>query len=789
MTELVVDEIGLEIIKPNQEYVSYYDLVYNGESACPSSSSSLSSASRSISLSSSSASQSSSQSSSSSASASASASASLSKASSTSSVAFSVASPASSVASSGASSASSAASDGSPVASSASSAASSVASSVASSGASSVASSVASSASSDGSSASSDGSSFASSAASSVASSVASSASSAASDGSSFASSIGSSITTLTTYVPCPECTDPYTYTTETVITTGTAPVTVPEVVIGTPVTTLTTYVPCPECTDPYTYTTETVITTGTAPVTVPEVVIGTPVTTLTTYIPCPECTDPYTYTTETVITTGTAPVTVPEVVIGTPVTTLTTYVPCLECSGFYSYRNSSLVSTITTYSRCSDCSVQDTHTTEAVITSINLPVTVSETETGTIVSSVTVSVYPIPTISAAPVSNEPYYYIYIPTPWFNFELTGEAGDHYEWDGERFEIEIDNVSPPSSVYDVMFSEKTVSLDYPFEFEDYATLTFVGSRTDSSPLCIASFVIDATPDAILEKRELLEITLTATVVFPTESSFSPEDSSIASSNGITTTVPSTSSDADKPVASDASESHEPQHYPDTYTTIVYTTEIITTICSSNICTATSIVTVITTDCPVVCKNGDCTTITSTTSDLTTIFSPVTYTTTICEDNKCRESEVTSVITKESELECSVSETLNCEMKSYATETATYTSTERVTFTVETIDSTFYATIYSEETFTHITNVESTVVPPVKYTVTPNPDQQSNVIGLTTVISVMTPLTEISFISTTSSTMKTPVYTLEGAGNKLDPYFTFSFAFLLAIVLFV
>ncbi|GME87731.1 unnamed protein product [[Candida] boidinii] len=257
MTELVVDEIGLEIIKPNQEYVSYYDLVYNGESACPSSSSSLSSASRSISLSSSSASQSSSPSSSSSASASAS----LSKASSNSSVASSgassvassvpsLASPVpSSAASSGASSVVSSASSGaSSVVSSASSVASSAASSVASSAASSVASSVASSDSS---------------AASSVASSVASSDSSAASDGSpvassgassassaaslassvpsspssnrtSDASSIGSSTTTLTTYVPCPECTDPYTYTTETVITAGTAPVTVPEVVIGT---------------------------------------------------------------------------------------------------------------------------------------------------------------------------------------------------------------------------------------------------------------------------------------------------------------------------------------------------------------------------------------------------------------------------------------------------------------------------------------------------------------------------------------------------------------------------
>ncbi|GME94588.1 unnamed protein product [[Candida] boidinii] len=44
-----------------------------------------------------------------------------------------------------------------------------------------------------------------------------------------------SSIPTLTNTVGCATCTGPVTITTETVITTGTVPVTIPEVIIGTP--------------------------------------------------------------------------------------------------------------------------------------------------------------------------------------------------------------------------------------------------------------------------------------------------------------------------------------------------------------------------------------------------------------------------------------------------------------------------------------------------------------------------------------------------------------------------
>ncbi|GME99718.1 unnamed protein product [[Candida] boidinii] len=316
-------------------------------------------------------------------------------------------------------------------------------------------------------------------------------------------------------------------------------------------------------------------------------------------------------------------------------------------------------------------------------------------------------------------------------------------------------MEVDNVSPPSSVYDAVFGEKTASLNYPFEFDDYATLTFVGVRTDSSPSCIASFVIDATPDAVVKKREQMDITLTATVVFPTNLSLFQEGSSILGSNDITTNYPSISSTADYSVASDAQET--PQYY-DTYTTTtVYTTEKITTICSDKLCTSTYIVTVITTDCPVVCRNGDCTTIISTSSqsaaDTVPVTETITNTVTSCEDKKCHEFESASVITTDSESECSDSETASCKIKSYATETDTYTSTKLVSVIItkngKTVDSTIYTT------------------------------------ALTTVTTT-TPPVESPLSSVTSPSMGTIVSTLEGAGNKMYPSFRFSLGFLLSIM---
>ncbi|OWB80812.1 hypothetical protein B5S32_g5118 [[Candida] boidinii] len=95
------------------------------------------------------------------------------------------------------------------------------------------------------------------------------------------------------------------------------------------PVSTITTTVPCPDCTGPVTFTTETVVTTGSTPVTFPEIIVSTPVSTavstpvstITTTVPCPDCTGPVTFTTETVVTTGSTPVTFPEIIVGTPET------------------------------------------------------------------------------------------------------------------------------------------------------------------------------------------------------------------------------------------------------------------------------------------------------------------------------------------------------------------------------------------------------------------------------------------------------------------------------------
>ncbi|OWB57590.1 hypothetical protein B5S28_g3548 [[Candida] boidinii] len=201
--------------------------------------------------------------------------------------------------------------------------------------------------------------------------------------------------------------------------------------------------------------------------------------------------------------------------------------------------------------------------------------------------------------------------------------------------------------------------------------------------------------------------------------------------------------------------------------------------------------------------VVCNDDGCTTITSTGSDVTTITSLVAYTTTTtvtsCEDKKCHESEITSVITTESELECSGSETLTCEVKSYSTETVTYTSTVPVTVPLtkndETIDSTSYITTHSESSFTHVTEVESTVIPPAHSTLIPpvqsSADQQQSTIELTTVISTTTtiPPAESSLSSSISSSIETAVSTLEGASNKMYPSFTISLGFLLSIIFFV
>lgn len=157
-------------------------------------------------------------------------------------------------------------------------------------------------------------------------------------------------VTTITTTVPYPTCTGPVTSTTETVITTGTAPETVDKVIVSTPVSTLTTTVPCPTCTGPVTITTqttvpcptctgpvtttlETVFSCETGVVTVTQIVVCTPVSTITTTVSCKDCDFPVTVTSNSIIIDIATTLTVTKEIILTPVKTFTYIVPCGECA------------------------------------------------------------------------------------------------------------------------------------------------------------------------------------------------------------------------------------------------------------------------------------------------------------------------------------------------------------------------------------------------------------------------------------------------------------------------
>ncbi|OWB82985.1 hypothetical protein B5S33_g1614 [[Candida] boidinii] len=80
-------------------------------------------------------------------------------------------------------------------------------------------------------------------------------------------------------------------------------------------------------------------------------------------------------------------------------------------------------------------------------------------------------------------------------------------------------IEVENVMQSPSSYDIVFSDKEFALSYSLPFTNVATVTVAGNRTDTYPTCVATFVIQASPNEVIRKRDIFDITLTATVSFP------------------------------------------------------------------------------------------------------------------------------------------------------------------------------------------------------------------------------------------------------------------------------
>ncbi|GMF50589.1 unnamed protein product [[Candida] boidinii] len=82
-----------------------------------------------------------------------------------------------------------------------------------------------------------------------------------------------------------------------------------------------------------------------------------------------------------------------------------------------------------------------------------------------------------------------------------------------------FALQVENVIQSPSSYNIVFDDKEFALSYSLSFTNLATVIVAGDRTDTYPTCIATFVIQATPNEVMRKRDIFDITLTATVSFP------------------------------------------------------------------------------------------------------------------------------------------------------------------------------------------------------------------------------------------------------------------------------
>ncbi|GME89865.1 unnamed protein product [[Candida] boidinii] len=69
--------------------------------------------------------------------------------------------------------------------------------------------------------------------------------------------------------------------------------------------------------------------------------------------------------------------------------------------------------------------------------------------------------------VTGSAMDDDPFYYLYIPARWNNFNMIGYVDDHYVWDGSKFQMQVDNVFPASSEYELFFTndDKTASLDF------------------------------------------------------------------------------------------------------------------------------------------------------------------------------------------------------------------------------------------------------------------------------------------------------------------------------------
>ncbi|GMF00922.1 unnamed protein product [[Candida] boidinii] len=98
---------------------------------------------------------------------------------------------------------------------------------------------------------------------------------------------------------------------------------------------------------------------------------------------------------------------------------------------------------------------------------------------------------------------------------------------------------------------------------------------------------------------------------------------------------------------------------------------------------------------------------------------------------------------------------------------------------------------YSTVYSEETITYATAVSSVIVVTSESGVATESEAEHSPVELTTVAPQVTTIPSNEVSSTLYSPESTDAIStgIEGAANKISPFFTFSFGFLLSIICLV
>ncbi|GME90852.1 unnamed protein product [[Candida] boidinii] len=133
-----------------------------------------------------------------------------------------------------------------------------------------------------------------------------------------------------------------------------------------------------------------------------------------------------------------------------------------------------------------------------------------SSSESSTVTSSSDITT---PTANAVVVESQPEFDITIPDEWSNFEMVGEADSNFEWENS-ISLTSDDEEIDDSQYSYSYGSDKFTISYGSDFTQAAAINAQGIKMDEATICTATFVITASPNGDMAKRDAKTITVYA-----------------------------------------------------------------------------------------------------------------------------------------------------------------------------------------------------------------------------------------------------------------------------------